>query len=135
MTLLVFILQISFALSSRLTDFVFSCLSLPWKNRLYSKTHYNKFQSKTNIWCKFHIHPSLGRLPVPKVRYGPKTLFRTTLKKPRDDIHNLMRFTLEFDFLSFHIYNINRANPSRTSLKNGHSRRSTIMFLLKENAG
>ena len=39
-----------------------SCFSLLWKYRLSSKTHYNKLQSKTNTWCKFHIHPSPGRL-------------------------------------------------------------------------
>ena len=59
-----------------------SCLSLPWRYRLTSKTHYNKFQSKTNIWWKFHIHSSLGRLSncqFKKLGMILKKLYWTTL--------------------------------------------------------
>ena len=59
-------------------------LSMPWKYRLTSKTHYNKLQSKTNIWCKFYIHPSLERLlnsQLKKFGMVLKKTYWTTLKE------------------------------------------------------
>ena len=66
-----------------LTDFVISCLSLPWKYRLTLKTHYNKLKSRANIWCKFDIHLSLRRLfncQFKKLGIVLKKLYWTTLR-------------------------------------------------------
>lgn len=48
-----------FAYNSSLTDFVFFCLSLPWKYRFSEVIYHRKTSIQLQIiWSKFHIDPS-----------------------------------------------------------------------------
>ena len=85
-TMLVFAFQSEIWIAQNFNFTVFEdfCLSLSWKYRFSQNVNHAKVQSKTNKFCKFHVHLTRRRLSKSRFKkWGmvPKKLYRNTLKQ------------------------------------------------------